>query len=58
MLTNKCVLKELMAEEGHKSLIIEQLSRNYIAKGIDYRVKRHKQMFSKILRTKTMVQAS
>ena len=47
-----------MAEEGHKSLIIEQLSRNYIAKGIVYRVKRHKQMFSKILRTKTMVQAS
>ncbi len=57
MLTNKDVLKELMAEKGPKNLIIEELSRNYIAKGIDYRVKRHKQIFSKLFRTK-MVQAS
>jgi len=64
MLTDKTVLKELLADEagqetGQKRLVIEQLSRNYIAKGIDYRVKHYKQqMFSKFLRAKTMVQAS
>ena len=63
MLTAKTVLKELLADEagqetGQKRLVIEQLSRNYIAKGIDYRVKRHKQMFSRFVSTKTTAQAS